>query len=79
MLLIIRLIIILRILPIRSIRPLIGILRISGIKLWILSNTPSCTTVIPFCMMYKLYTGWIRVKLSTKVVAANIRAYSLRL
>lgn len=73
--LMIRLIIRLRIRPICSIKPLMGILSINGMKLWTLRRTPSWTTVIPLLVRNRLYMGWVSVKFSTKVVDESISAY----
>jgi len=66
--------IIVRSLPILSTRPLNGILRTSGMKLWMLNSMPSWTTVMPLLVRNRLNMGWISVKFRTKVVALSINA-----
>jgi hypothetical protein len=63
-----------RSLPILPTRPLSGILRIRGIKLWMLNNIPSWTMVMPLLVRNRLNMGCIREKFRTKVVADNIKA-----
>ena len=69
-----RLIIMLRMRPICSISPLIGILKINGMKFWTLNSIPSCTRVISFYVRYRLHIGCTKLKFSTNVVAESISA-----